>query len=164
MPRREIRLPDLPLRLPEKLPLEDVVSRGVDQLLSIVERDPLLNAVNRLIGKIPIIAEKTFPTPWGNFKTPEFYIPKLTPARFDARQREAMKAATIVDLSSLISKIPWLGTFAAPIADAVEDTAYAKVHDTLTPQEATYFKSYDKADPLSSIAMIRTMVRTEKES
>lgn len=164
MPRRVIELPLKPPPLPEKLPLEDVVSRGVDQMISIMERDPLLNAVNRLIEKIPIIAEKTFPTPWGTYKTPEFYVPKLTPARFDVRQREAMKAATIVDLSSLISKIPWLGTFAAPIADAVEDTAYAKVHDTLTPEEDRLFKSYDKIDPLSSIAIIRTMVRTEKES
>lgn len=164
MPRREIRLPDLPLRLPEKLPLEDVVSRGVDQLFSIVERDPLLNALNRLVEKIPVIPEKTYPTPWGTYKSPEFYVPKLTPAKFDERQREAMKAATIVDISSLISKIPWLGTFASPIADAVEDTAYAKIHDTLTPEEDRLFKSYDKVDPLSSIAVIRTMVRTEKES
>lgn len=164
MPRKVIQLPELFRGLPEKLPFEDTISREVDRVLSIVERDPLLRLVNGLIGKIPIVTERRYPTPWGTYKTPEFYIPKLTPAKFDGRQREAFKAATMVDLSALISKVPWLGAIAGPVADAVEDTAYAKIHDTLTPEEDNYFKSYDKVDPLSSIAMIRAMVRTEKES
>lgn len=164
MARRKLQLPDLFQGLSDKLPFEDTISRGVDRVLAIVERDPLLRVVNGLIEKIPIVPEKQYPTPWGTYKTPEFYIPKLTPARFEGRQREAFKAATMVDLSSLIGKIPWLGAVAGPVADAIEDTAYAKIHDTLTPEEDTFFKSYDKVDPLSTIAMIRTMVRTEKET
>ncbi len=163
MPRKVIELPISPPRLPEKLPMEDAIGRAVDQVLSIVERDPLLGLVNGLVQKIPIIPERRYPTPLGTYKTPEFYVPKLTPARFDERQREAFKAAALVDLSALISKIPWLGAVAGPVADSVEDTAYAKIHDTLTPEEDSYFKSYDKVDPLSSIALLRTMVRTKKE-
>lgn len=163
MARRVIEFPLGPPPLPEKLPGEDIVSRGVDKILSLVERDPLLNALNRLVDKIPIVPEKAYRTPLGDFKTPEFYIPRLTPARMDERTREAFKASVLVDVSSLIAKIPWLGAVAGPAADAVEDTAYAKIHDTLTPEEDKFFKSYDKVDPLSTVAMIRTMVRTEKE-
>ncbi len=163
MPRRTIEL-RLPLvQLPDKLPGEDMLSRGVDKVLNLVERDPVLNTVNRVIEKIPIIREKSVSTPLGSFKTPEFYVPRLIPARMDARIREAFKAAALVDASSLISKIPWMGAAAAPVSDAVEDTAYAKIHDTLTPEEDTFFTSYDKADPLSTIAMLRTMVRIQKE-
>jgi hypothetical protein len=164
MPRKVLELPVKPPPLPEKLPGEDTVSRGVNSVLNLIERDPLLGLVNRLVDKIPIIPEKTYVTPFGTLKTPEFYIPRITPAKFNEREREAFKAATMVDLSSLISKIPWLGTAAGPAADAVEDTAYAKIHDTLTPEEDKYFKSYDKVDPLATIAMIRTMVRTQKEA
>lgn len=163
MPRRQMQLPDLPAGLPDKLPLEDVISRDVDRILSIVERDPFLNLINGLIRRIPIIPEKRYPTPWGAYKTPEFYIPEITPAKFDGRQREALKAAIMTDLSSLVEMIPFLGAAAGPIADSIEDTAYAKIHDTLTTEEDGYFKSYDKVDPLSTIAMIRTLVRTQKE-
>mgnify|MGYP001599049694 CR=1 FL=1 len=161
MPRREIQLPDLP-RLPDKLPLEGTIGRGVDRLLSFMEKDQALNAVNRLIEKIPIVPEKSYTTPFGTYKTPEFYIPKLAPAKFDERQREAFKAAAIADIAGLVAMVPWLGALAGPIADSIEDTAMAKIQETLTPEENTFFKSYDKVDPLTTIAMIRTMVRTEE--
>ncbi len=163
MPRKQIEFPLGAPPMPEKLPGEDFISHGVDRVLALVEKDPLLKAVNYLVDKIPIVSEKTYRTPLGNFKTPEFYIPKISPAHMDERKREAFKAAVLVDVSSLVAKIPWLGTFAGPAADAVEDTAYAKIHDTLTPEEDKFFKSYDKVDPLSTISMIRTMVRTERE-
>jgi len=161
-PRKELMLPTPP-RLPGKLPFEDGIARGVDRLLSIVEKDPILNGLNRIVERVPVVPERQFMTPWGNYKTPEFYVPKLSPARFDARQREAFKAAVMNDIASLVEKVPGLGAAAGPIADSMEDTAMAKIADTLTPEENKYFRSYDKVDPLSTIAMIRTMVRTQKE-
>jgi len=163
MARRIIEFPIRPPKLPEKLPGEDAISQGVERALGLMERDPILGLVNRLIEKIPVIPERAYSTPLGNYKTPEFYIPRLTPARFDGRQREAFKAAVMNDLSALVEIIPTLGIVAAPLADAIGDTAMAKIQDTLTPAESQLFRSYDKVDPLSTIAMIRTMVRTQKE-
>jgi hypothetical protein len=163
MARKVIEFPLGAPPMPDKLPGEDVVSRGVDKILSLMERDPILKGINRLVDKIPIVHEKTYHTPLGDFKTPEFYIPKLTPALMDERKREAIKASVLVDMSSLIAKIPYLGAAAGPAADAVEDTGYAKIHDTLTPEEDKFFKSYDKVDPLSTVAVLRAMVRTQKE-
>lgn len=163
MTRRIIEFPLSPPKLPEKLPGEDVISQGVERAFGLMERDPLLGLVNRLVEKIPVIPERSYITPLGTYKTPEFYIPKLTPARFDGRQREAFKAAVMNDLAALVEVIPALGALAAPIADAISDTSVAKIQDTLTPEESNYFRSYDKVDPLATIAMIRTMVRTQKE-
>lgn len=162
MPRRELQLPPPP-RLPDRLPFEDQVSRAVDRVLDLLERDPVRAVVNRLVDAIPVVREREYPTPLGTYKTPEFYVPKLSPAKMDGRQRQAFKAAVMTDVAGLIEAIPGLGALAKPLSDAVEDTAYAKIQDSLTPQENTWFKTFDKVDPLSVIAMLRTMVRTGKE-
>ncbi len=162
MARPTLNLPDLP-KLPDKIPGEAKIGRGVDKILNIMERDPLLKAVNALIEKIPIVPEKTFSTPLGTYKTPEFYLPKLTPARMDIRQREAFKAAVVVDISSVIDMIPGVGALAGVVANSMADTADAKIHETLNAKEDDYFTSYDKADPLSTIALMRAFIRTEKE-
>jgi hypothetical protein len=163
MPRRVIEFPLKPPPLPEKLPGEDTISRGIDQLFSLMERDPILGIINKLVEKIPIVPERQYRTPFGTMKTPEFYIPKITPARFDTRQREAFKAAVMQDMVSLVNLIPGVSDAAGPVLDAINDTADAKIQDTLNPEETRYFRSYNKVDPSSTVAMIRTMVRTQKE-
>lgn len=163
MSRKICELPDPPQGLPTGLPFEDLVSQGINKVLSIAEKDPVLNKINGLIRRIPIIPEKRYATPFGTYKTPEFYIPELTPAVFDERRREAVKAAIIDDLSGLIEKIPGIGAAAGIISDVIEDNAMAKIQETLTPEELEKFRSYDKVDPLTTVAVIRTMIRTQKE-
>lgn len=163
MARKVIEFPWSSIGLPEKLPLEDQVTRGVDKALNLVEHDPILRAVNSVIDRIPVMPQKQIKTPLGTYKTPEFYIPKILPARMNDRQREAFKAAVLSDVGTLLCAIPGVGDVAEPIGHGLEDTAYAKIMDTLTPEEAEFYKSYDKVDPLSGVAMIRTMVRTQKE-
>jgi hypothetical protein len=163
MARKILQWPDLPKGLPTELPLESEVSRATDKLLSLMDRDPLLKAVNSLIDRIPIIPEKRYPTPLGEYRTPEFYIPKIEPAKFDGRQREAFKAAVMQDLVWLASLIPGVSDVAEPVLDAVNDTADAKINDALNPDERKYFRSYNKVEPSSAVAMIKTMVRVERE-
>lgn len=162
MPRKILELPRLPA-LPTKFPLEDEFTGMVEKVISLAEKDPILGALNRVIESIPIIPEKEFQIPWGTYKTPEFYIPKVKPIQMDARQKEAFKAAVMTDLASLVKAIPGLGAVGEPIIDSISDTAYAKIQDTLTPEENKQFKSFDKVDPLSTVAMIRTWIRTQKE-
>ncbi len=163
MSRKEIQLPKLP-ELPRKFPLEDQISNALEKVISLADRDPILQAVNSLVEKIPIVREREFQTPWGTYKTPELYVPKVLPITVDGRQREAIKAAVMADVAGLIEKIPGLGAAAGPIVDSLEDNAMAKIQDTLTPEENTRFKSYDKVDPLAAVAMLRTLLRTKKES
>lgn len=163
MPRKVFELPIAPPRLPDKLPGEDAVSRGVDHVLNLMEKDPILGLVNRLVDKIPVITERQYATPFGTMKTPEFYVPRLTPARFEGEKREAFKAAVMQDVASLLGLIPGAEDVAQPILDAIYDTASAKIQDTLNPEELRFFRSYNKADPSSTVAIIRAMVRTQKE-
>lgn len=162
MPRRIIEWPEAP-RLPSELPFEKVISREIEHVFSFMEKDPILKLVNGLVEKIPVIPERHYPTPLGTYKTPEFYIPKIEPARFDDRRREAFKAAVMSDLAWVVGLIPGVSDVAEPILHSINDTADAKIQDTLNPEEVKYFRSYDKVDPLSTVAMIRTMVRTDKE-
>lgn len=162
MARREITLPDLPKWLPTKLPLEPVAARITDGICSIMRREPITNGINKIIEQIPIIPEKQYPTPFGTYKTPEFSIPELKLPTMDDRRREALKAAVIDDLSSLVEKIPVVGLAAGPISDAIEDTAMAKIHDTLTPKEYTWFLNYDKISPITTLAMLRALYRAER--
>jgi hypothetical protein len=163
MPRKTVAPPRLPV-LPDHLPGEESISRSVDKFLDFMEREPLHKGINRLVDKIPIVPSTDFATPLGVYKTPEVYVPELQPARFDAKHREAFKAAVLSDVAELVDAIPFLGAAADPVSHTLEDNAYAKITETLTPQELTYFKSYDDVDPFSVIAMIRTMVRTQRES
>ncbi len=163
MARKVIDLPLKPPPLPEKFPGEDAISRDVDRVLDLVEKDPLLNLVNKFIAKIPIVREKQFATPFGTYKTPEFYVPELTPAKFDTRRREALKASVMQDLVSVVGLIPGVSAAAGPVLDSISDMADAKIHEVLDPDEHKYFQSYNKIDPSSTVAMIRTMVRTQKE-
>jgi hypothetical protein len=163
MPRRIIQLPEIGKGLPDKMPFEDRVSGALNKVLNLTERDPVLTRLNKIIDRIPVVPEKKFPTPFGIYKTPEFYVPKLQPPTLDSRQWEAFKAALLQDVSSLLNAIPALGALAEPLTDLVSDTAQAKIQDTLNQAENDFFKNYNKVDPLSTVAMIRTMVRTHKE-
>lgn len=160
--RRVLQLPKPPA-LPTKFPLEDEIGNMVEKVINLAEKDPVLGVVNRAIDSIPIVPERSFETPWGTYKTPELYIPKVLPITLDGRQREAFKAAVMADLAGLAEAIPFMGAAAKPLADSLEDTAMAKIQDTLTPEEKTQFQSYDKVDPLTVVAMVRTMVRTQRE-
>lgn len=163
MERKTIQPPKWPT-MPTKLPGEDQISAGVDRFLDFMEKEPIHKGINRVVEKIPIMPSSNIKTPLGTYKTPEFYVPKILPARFDTTHREAFKAAVLADAAELVQAIPFLGAAADPISHTLEDTAYAKISDTLPPQEFNLFKSYDDIDPLSVIAMIRTMVRTQRES
>ena len=156
--RKVLQLPQLPT-LPDKFPLEDEFTGAMEKVISLAEKDPVLGAINRLIDKIPIVPEREFKIPWGTYKTPEVYIPKVHPIKMDDRQKEAFKAAAMQDLASLAKAIPFLGAASEPIVDSITDTADAKLQDTLTPEESSLFKSYNKVDPLSVVAMLRTMIR-----
>ena len=93
MERKTIQPPKWPT-MPTKLPGEDQISAGVDRFLDFMEKEPIHKGINRVVEKIPIMPSSNIKTPLGTYKTPEFYVPKILPARFDTTHREAFKAAS----------------------------------------------------------------------
>ena len=150
----EIKLPSV--KLPEKLPFEDTVNKGINKVVHAVNNFPPIRAINAIGARIPYPGEVRVGTPLGSIKIPPLNLPRLELPELDERHMQAMKAAVGQDLSYLPGLIPGVGDV---IADMVEDTFGAKIHETLTPDEYEDFKRWDKKSPSTTIAMAQTLVR-----
>ena len=77
----------------------------------------------------------------------------------DARRKEIVKAAVADDLAGLLEKVPWIGVFTAPLADAVEDTFGAKIEELMTPAERKAFREFDKVSPSTAVRALQTFAK-----
>lgn len=145
--------------IPDRMPFEDTIDRALDDAADKIASHPLMRKLEELHSRIPVVPSVEVGTPLGKIKTPELALPKPSPPEVDDRKKEAIKAAVADDLTGLIEKIPVVGAAAAPISDGLEDTFMAKIHDTLTPEEYELFKKKDKISPLTTLAMVDTLIR-----
>lgn len=154
---RTIR-PPRPPALPDTLPGEDRLDAALDRLASRLENSALVRRAKEIEDRLPSIESVEFPTPLGTIKTPALEPPTLVPPQIDERRREVLKAAALDDLAGLIAFIPVVGDI---ISDPIEDTAMAKLHDTLTPQETIVFQNADKALPLTLLGALYTFSKVK---
>ncbi|MDP2953339.1 MAG: hypothetical protein Q8O76_08510 [Chloroflexota bacterium] len=155
---RELR-PPAPPRLPNKFPFEDQTAALLDRLSGALAGNPVMVKIKELRDKAPYLAEYAIPTPLGTMTFPKVELPELNAPEVDERKRQVIKAAIGDDLSSLIDKIPYVGLFAGPISDFLEDISMAKAYDLLTPEETVRFRNLDKVSPWTTLAAIRTFAR-----
>ena len=159
MAQRQIR-PPKPLPLPSTLPFENQTDRLLSKLASTLEGTRFTKIMRALEARAPAIESIDFPTPFGKVRTPGLTLPVPVPPAMDQRRKEILKAALADDLAGLVEKIPFVGAFASPLADAAEDTFMAKLQDLLTPEEWSIFKEQDKVLPLTSAAALVTFTKT----
>jgi len=139
-----------------KLPLED----QIDSLLGSISNRLRSNSISRFILQfesiLPQIPSKEVPTPLGTIKTPEIHLPTIMPPQIDYRRKLAIKAAVGADISGLLNMVPGIGTYLNPLADALFDTYYAKIVETMDPAEYKRFLEDDKVSPSTTLAALKT--------
>ena len=158
MAQRQLR-PPKPPPLPTTLPLENQVDALLNKLATTLEETRFTKMMRDLEARAPVIESIDFPTPFGKVRTPGLTLPVPVPPTMDQRRKEIVKAALADDLAGLVEKIPFVGAFAWPIADAVEDTYLVKLQELMTPEEWRTFKEFDKVSPLTVAAALRTFAR-----
>ena len=139
-------------RFLSKLPLEDQVDAALNSLAERVAGSPLVKRLEDIHGRLPVIPERSLPTPFGTVRTPEIKPPEPVPPKIDGRRREAMKAAIAIDLSFIVAVVPVVGDAAS---DVVGDIYTEKLKRVLTAEEFDLYIKYDRVGP-SSIALART--------
>lgn len=154
----EIRMPDI--KFPDKLPFESKVNKGVNKIVHAVNNFPLIRAINSIGDRLPYPGEVRMGTPLGDIRLPPLNLPRLEFPELEERHMQAVKAAIGQDLAYIPGLIPGVGDV---VADMIEDTFGAKIHETLTPEEFTTFKRWDKKSPLTTVAMIQTLVEEARK-
>ena len=156
----EIRLPQglhqALSKVPDRLPFEDTVDRALDSLAARLEGNRVTKKLREIHANLPTAPEIELPGPFGVLKAPPLELPAPPPPKIDRRAKDTVKAALLDDISGVIEKIPVVGAVAGVLSDSLEDTAMARIHDLLTPEEYARFKKKDKLSPLTTVAVLDT--------
>jgi len=123
-------------------------------------RSPLGSVYDALQQWAPRLVEREAISPFGRVTLPEISLPHFCIRYLDKGEKDALKAAAVTDVGTVIGLVPWIGDI---IGDVVEDIYMDAIRENLLADELVAYMKHDKLGP-SAPAMLRAlMIRCKNE-